>query len=200
MASCAQLRATQNADCYLNSTRKPRSTHLPRVMWNDHHVVETGRPTGHPAVGIKRKLRPNSRPPHHPIKIRAEESGVICTTSDRPWIVEQDTQDRSMDREGVPRGTTTATYSDVINPTMPGPNAADGLHQSYAATRPDTEVPHTLSASRTRYWITNSSRVSSPSISNHMTAQPIPQYGSRISSSTSTWPEETTSTPSNISH
>ena len=42
------------------------------------------------------------------------------------------------------------------NLVTPGPNAADGLHQSYAAMRPDTEVPHTLSASWTKYWIMNS--------------------------------------------
>jgi len=88
----------------------------------------------------------------------------------------------------------------VTNLTTPGPNAADGLHQSYAAMRPDTEVPHTLSASQIKYWITNSPRDSSPSISNHTTAQPILQYGSRISFSISIWLEETTSTPLNTSH
>ena len=92
----------------------------------------------------------------------------------KTWIVEQDIQDRSTDREGVPRETTRATYSDVTNLTTPGPNTADGLHQSYATTRPDIEAPHTLSASQMKYWITNSPRGSSPSISNHTTAQPIP--------------------------
>ena len=92
------------------------------------------------------------------------------------------------------------TYSDVTNLATPGPNVADGLHQRYAAMRPGTEVLHTLSASQMKYWITNSSRGSSPSISNHMTAQPIPQYGSRISFFTSIWLEEMTSTPLNTSH
>ena len=68
-------------------------------MRTNHHVVGTGRLNGYPAVGIKRQLRPNSRTPHHLTKIGTEESGVICTTSNRPWIVEQDTQDQSMDRE-----------------------------------------------------------------------------------------------------
>ena len=169
-------------------------------MRNDHHVVETGRLTGHHAVGIKRQLRPNSSLPHRPIKIEMEGFGVTRTTSDRPWTVEQDIQDRSTDRVDMPRGTTTATYSDVTNLTTPGPNAADGLHQSYAVRRPDIEAPHTLSASQMKYWIMNSPRGSSLSISNHTTAQPILQYGSRISFSTSTWPEETTSMPSNTSH
>ena len=175
--------------------RRHRSTHLPRVMRNDHHVVETGRPTGHPAVGIKRQLRPNSSLPHRPVKIEMEEFGVTRTTSGRPWTVGQDIQDRSTDREDVPRGTKTATYSDVTNLTTPGPNAADGLHQSYATMRPDIEAPHTLSASQMKYWIMNSPRGSSPSILNHTTEQPIPQYGSRISFSTYIWLEETTSTP-----
>ena len=150
---------------------------LPRVMRNDHCVVETGRLTGHPAVGIKRQLRPNSSLPHRPVKIETKEFGVIRTTSGRPWTVEQDIQDRCTDRENVPRSTTTATYSDVTNLTTPGPNAADGLDQSYAAMRPAIEAPHTLSASQTRCWITNSPRGSSLSILNHTTEQPIPRYG-----------------------
>ena len=93
-----------------------------------------------------------------------------------------------------------ATYSDVTNLTTAGPNAADGLHHSYAVTRHGTEVPHTLSALQTRYWIINSPRDSSPSTSNHTTAQPIPQYGSRISFSIFIWLEEMTSTPLNTSH
>ena len=99
-------------------------------MWNDHHVVEIGWPTGHPAVGIKRQLRPNSSLPHRPAKIEKEEFGVTRTTSGRPWTVEQDIQDRSTDREDVPRDTTTATYQDMTNLTTPGPNAADELRQS----------------------------------------------------------------------
>ena len=104
-------------------------------MRNDHHVVETGRPTGHHAVGIKRQLRPNSSLPNHPAKIKMKEFGVTRMTIGRPWTVEQDIQDRSTNREDVPRDTTTATYSDVTNLTTPGPNAA--------ATRPGTEAPHT---------------------------------------------------------
>ena len=93
-----------------------------------------------------------------------------------------------------------ATYSDVINLTTPGPNITDGLHQSYATMRLDIGVPHTLSASQMKYWIMNSPRGSNPSILNHTTAQPIPQYGSRILFSISIWLEEMTSTPSNTSH
>ena len=52
-----------------------------------------------------------------------------------------------MDREDVFRHATTATYSNVPNLVTPGPKAADGLHQSYVAMRPDIEAPHTLFAS-----------------------------------------------------
>ena len=93
-----------------------------------------------------------------------------------------------------------ATYSDVTNLTTSGPNTADGLHQSYAMTRPDIEVPHTRSASQMKYWIMNSPRGSSPSILNHTMEQLILQYGLRTLFSTSTWPMETTSTRSNTSH
>ena len=89
--------------------RKHRSTHLPRVMRNDHHVVETGRPTGHPAVGIKRQLRPNSSPPHRHVKAETKQLRIIHTTFGRTLTVEQDIPDRSTDREDVPRHTTTAT-------------------------------------------------------------------------------------------
>ena len=65
-------------------------------------MVETGRPTGHPVVGIKRQLRPNSSLPHRPAKIETKEFGVTRTTFGRPWTVEQDIQDRSTDREDVP--------------------------------------------------------------------------------------------------
>ena len=97
-------------------------------MRNDHRVVETGWPTSHPAVGIKRQLRPNSSLPHHPEKIKTKEFGVTHTTFGRPWTIKQDIQDRSTDRADVPQGTTMATFSDVTNLTTPGPNAADGLH------------------------------------------------------------------------
>ena len=116
-------------------------------MRNDHRMVETGRPTGHHAVRIKRQLRPNSSLPNRLAKIKTEEFGVTRMTFGRPWKIEQDIQDRSTNPKNVPRGTKTATYSDVTNLTTPGPNAADGLHQSYAATRHGTEVLHTLSAS-----------------------------------------------------
>ena len=180
--------------------RRRRSPYLPRVMRNDHHMVRTVRRTDHPVVGIKRQLRPNNSPPHRLAKTGTEQLGTIHTTFDRTLTVEQDTPDQSTDREDAPRHATKATYSDVTNLITRGLKIADGLHQSYAATRPGTEVLHTLSASQTRYWITNSPRDSSPSISNRTTAQPIPQYVSRISFSISIWLEEMTSTPLNTSY
>ena len=113
-------------------------------MRNDHNVVETGRLTGHPAVGIKRQLRPNNSLPHRPVKIETEKFGVIRTTSGRPWTKEQDIPDRFMDREDVPRPAMMATYSDVTNLVTPEPITADELHRSYGIMRQDTEAPHTL--------------------------------------------------------
>jgi hypothetical protein len=55
-----------------------------------------------------------------------------------------------------------AIYSDATNLVMPGPKTADGLHRSYVAMRPDIEVPHTLFASLTKYWIMNSQKGSNP--------------------------------------
>ena len=71
-------------------------------------------------------------------------------TFDRTWTVEQDTQDRSMDREDVPRHATTATYSDMTNLATPGPKTTNGLHRRYVAVWPNIEAPHTLFASQTK--------------------------------------------------
>ena len=72
-------------------------------------------------------------------------------TFGRTWTVEQDIPDRSTDREDAPRHATTAIYSYVTSLVTPGPNAADGLHQSYTVMRPDIEVSHTLSALQMKY-------------------------------------------------
>ena len=131
-------------------------------MRNDHHVVEIGRPTSHPAVSIKQQLRPNSSLPHRPIKIEMEEFGVTRMTSDRAWTVEQDIQGRSTDREDMPRHVMMAIYSDVTNLVMRGPKAANGLHRSYVTMRPDIDAPHTLFASLTKSWNMNSQKGSNP--------------------------------------
>ena len=107
--------------------RRRRSPYLPRAIRNDPHEFEAVRQTDHPAVGIKRQLKPSSSLLHRPAKIETEQLEITCTTSGRPWTVEQDIQDRSADREDMPRDTTTATYSDVTNLTTPEPNAADGI-------------------------------------------------------------------------
>ena len=137
----AQPKVTRSANCYLSSMTRHQSPHQHRAM----------RLTDHHAVGIKRRLGPKTRLSHLTVKAGIRQLGAIHMTFVKTWTVEQDIQDRSMDREDVPQGTSTATYSDVTNLTTPGPNAADGLHQSYAVTRPDTEVPHTLSASHMKY-------------------------------------------------
>ena len=86
------------------------------------------RQVDHNLVWIKRQLKTNTRPPHLAIKARIKQLGVVHTTFDRTGIVEQDTQDRSTDREDVPRHATTATYSDATNLATPGPKTANGLH------------------------------------------------------------------------
>ena len=72
---------------------------------------------------------------------------VVQTTFDGTRTVEQDTQDRSTDREGMPRHATMATYSDVTNLATPEPKTANGLLRSYVAAWPYIEAPHTLFAS-----------------------------------------------------
>ena len=103
--------------------------------------------TDHHAVGIKRQLKPITSPPHLAVKAETKQLGVIHMTFGRTWTVEQETPDRSTDREDVPQHVTTAIYSDVTNLVTPGPTTADRLHRSYVARRPDIEVPHTLFAS-----------------------------------------------------
>ena len=155
--------------------RRRRSTYLPRVMRNDHHVVGTGRLNGHPTVGIKRQLRSNSSPPHRLAKTGTDQLGTIHTIFGRNWTIKQDTPDLYTDREDVSILGTKATDSDVTNLITPGPITTDGLCRRCAVTRPAIEAPHTLSASQTRCWITNSPRGSSLSILNHTTEQPTPQ-------------------------
>ena len=106
--------------------------------------------TNHHVVGIKRQLKPNTSPPHLIVKVEIKQLGVIHMTFGRTWTVEQDIQDRSTDREDVPRHVTTAIYSDVTSLVTPGPKTADGLHLSYVAMWPDIEAPHTPFASLTK--------------------------------------------------
>ena len=110
--------------------------------WSPYHH-RTTRPTNHHAVRIKRQLKPNTRPPHLAVKARIKQLGVVHTTFDRTWTVEQDTQDRSTDREDMPRHATMATYSDVSNLSTPEPKTAKGLLRSYVAVWPNIEAPHT---------------------------------------------------------
>ena len=99
------------------------------------------------SVRIKRQLKPNTRPPHLAVKARITQLMVVQTTFDGTWTVEQDTQDRSTDREGMPRHATMATYSDVTNLATPEPKTANGLLRSYVAVWPNIEAPHTRFAS-----------------------------------------------------
>ena len=105
---------------------------------------------GHRAVGIKWQLETKTRLSHLAVKAGIRQLGAIHMTFVKTWTVEQDIQDRSMNREDMPRHATTAIYSDVTNLVTPGPKTADGLHQSYVVVRPDIEAPHTLFASLTK--------------------------------------------------
>ena len=99
------------------------------------------------SVRIKSQLKPNTRLPHFAVKARITRLMVVQTTFDGTWTVEQDTQDRSTDREGMPGHATMATYPDVKNLATPEPKTANGLLWSYVAVWPNIEVPHTLFAS-----------------------------------------------------
>ena len=99
---------------------------------------------------VKRQLKPNTRPPHLAVKARIKQLGVVHTTFDRTWTIEQETQDRSTDRENMLRHAMMATYSDVANLVTPKLITAGELHRRCAATWPDIEAPHTLFASSTK--------------------------------------------------
>ena len=78
-------------------------------------------------VQIKRQLKPNSRPPYLAVKARITQLVVVQTTFDGTWTVEQDTQDRSTDREGMSQHATMATYLDMTNLATPEPKTANAL-------------------------------------------------------------------------
>ena len=136
-ALVAQPKATRSIYHYLS---------LMMRRWGPYHH-HTMRQVVDNSVWIKRQLKANTKPPHLAAKSRITQLTVVLTTSDGTRIVEQDTQDRSMDREDMPRHAAMAIYLDVTNLVMCGLKAADGLHQSYVAMRPDIEAPHTLFAS-----------------------------------------------------
>ena len=136
-ALVAQPKATRSIDCYLSSmTRRWSPYH--------HHAM---RLVADNSIRIKRQLKPNTRPPHLTVKAIITQLTVVQMTFSGTWTVEQDTQDRSTDREGMPRHATMATYSDVTNIATPEPKTADGLHPNYVTNWPDIEALHTLSAS-----------------------------------------------------
>ena len=137
-ALVAQPKVTQSIDCYLSSMMR---------RWSPYHH-RTMRQANHYLVRIKRQLKPNTRPPHLAVKARIKQLEVVHTTFDRTWTVEQDTQERSTDREDVPRHATMATYPGVTNLATPGPKTANGLHRRYVAVWPNIEAPHTLFASQ----------------------------------------------------
>ena len=108
------------------------------------------RQVNHNLVRTKRQIKPNTRPSHLAVKARIKQLGVVHTTSNMTWTVEQDTQDRSTDREDMPRHAAMATYSDVTNLATPGPKTANGLRRRYVAVWPNIEAPHILFASLTK--------------------------------------------------
>ena len=140
IALVAQPKATRSVDCYLS---------LMTRRWSPYHH-RTMRQADHNLVRIKRQLKLNTSPSHLAVKARIKQLGVVDTTFDMTWTVEQDTQDRSTDREDVLRHATSATCSNGTSLVTPGPKTEDGLHLSYVATWPNIETPHTHSASQTK--------------------------------------------------
>ena len=106
--------------------------------------------TDHNVVRIKRQLKPNTGPPHLSVQARIKQLGDVHTSVNGTWTVEQDTQDRSMDRGDVLGHATTATYSDVTNLATPEPKTTNRLHRRYVAVWPTIKAPHTLFASQTK--------------------------------------------------
>lgn len=71
----------------------------------------------------------------------------IHMTCGMTWKTEQVRQDRSTNHGGVPLRAMTATWPNMTNIITTEPMTADELHPSYVTTWPDTEAPHTPSAS-----------------------------------------------------
>ena len=117
--------------------------------WSPYHR-HTMRQVTDNSVRIKRQLKPNTRPPHLAVKAGTTQVTITQTTCSGIWTIEQDTQDRSTDRESMPRHATMAIYSGVTNLATPEPKTAKGLLRSYVAVWPNIEAPHTLFASQTK--------------------------------------------------
>ena len=114
--------------------------------WSPYHC-HTMRQVADNSVRIKRQLKPNTIPPHLTVNARITQLTIVQTTYSETWAVEPDTQDRSTDREGMPRHATMATYPDVTNLATPEPKTVKGLLRSYVAVWPNIEAPHTRFAS-----------------------------------------------------
>ena len=97
-ALVAQPKATRSIYRYLS---------LMTRRWGPYHH-HTMRQVVDNSVWIKRQLKANTRPPHLAVRAKITQLMVVQTTFDGTWTVEQDTQDRSMDHEGVRRCATTA--------------------------------------------------------------------------------------------
>ena len=110
--------------------------------WSPYHRHTMRQVTGN-SVQIKRQLKPNTRPLHLTAKAGTTRVTITQMTCRETWTIEQDTQDRSTDRESMLRHATMATYSDVSNLAMPKPKTAKGLLRSYVVVWPNIEAPHT---------------------------------------------------------
>ena len=87
---------------------------------------------------------------HLAVKARIKQLGVVHTTFGRTWTVEQDTQDRSTDREDVLLCKTINVTPDTVKVNPAGPNTAGKTHPSCVTIYPNTEAPHTPYASQTK--------------------------------------------------
>ena len=137
MASSAQPKATRSTNCYHSLTTRRWSPSYQGTIWlTDHRVA-----------GTRRHLEPNTSPHYLAEETEIQQLGYTHMTCDMTWKMEQVRQDRSTDHGGVPLRTMIATWPDVKNIITTEPMTADKLHPSYVTTWPDTEAPHTPSAS-----------------------------------------------------
>ena len=133
-ASNAQLRVTQSASYYHNSTTRPLSQYrqIIKLLTNltAHDMDETD------------QLRtPNTSPRHPAVKARRQQPRAIPMTYTRTWTIETARQDQSMDRGDVLQRERTTIRPGATGTTSPGPKTAFGLHPNCVVTSPNTEAP-----------------------------------------------------------
>ena len=83
--------------------------------------------TGHPVVGIKRDISPNTSPHHHADTLRPRATSKTCKIF---WKTKQDSQDRSTDHGGVPQRAMMIVAPDTSSIGSAGPNIVTQTNSS----------------------------------------------------------------------